>query len=161
MSRFLTLTTMLMAPLCAAMMLATSEYGTGTSAFSDWWQAEQRAARLQDVQVSRTRSQEATKAIVSDLIEGRLSLREAAPAMFAEMERWIPPYGIFRQCYPGRSVEESILRWSVSYLEANLEYNSHRAEILRCMRAELQDYLDNESDPLAATVHTPQVRRDF
>jgi hypothetical protein len=135
--RFLTLATILLAPLYAGLLLATKGHQTGTSAFSDWWKQQQRAEQLRGAWDIISQSEEAAEAIIWDLIEGRLSLRQAAAEMDAAMENRIPADYILRNAFPGQSKEESSLRWALRRTELRLENDSRRPEVLRRLRAEL------------------------
>ncbi len=136
--RFLALTASLPIVLYAGIALSTD----GRQAFADWWQTAQDRERLQEDGELVQANSKAMEAVVVDLIEGRLSLPEAAAALRALNEERPPNHRIHLDEYPGESAEERSLWWTLARAEAIFGYDSRKEEIERRLRTELREGLD-------------------
>jgi hypothetical protein len=146
MLRLLLLMAALLAPLWAAVLRSTGESGTW-DALSNWVRQQQRGARLDDELLMLCRSMKVTDAITADLAEGRLSLREAAAALLAELENRPATCRLSLDDYPGRSLEERSRHWAIARVEIRMGRDARRAAVVGRLRAEVQEQPDGRRDP--------------
>jgi hypothetical protein len=134
-------------PLCAGgvcLLLAAALCWVRLSSFggADWVGEALRRERIDAEREALNRSTAVTRGILTDLVEGRLSLREAADALRAEHEsrprRLQPPYLV----RPDSSVEEDYLRWTCRLAEIHLEDSPRRPQVTRRLREELRACLE-------------------
>ena len=120
-------------------LLLCGQTGRGTaSAVTDWLHEVERSNRI-DADRSEFRHYYAVNDVINcDLIEGRVSLREAVAAMRAEQEDRPPGYPSPVEGFPGRSVEERYMRLAILRTSNRLGQSSRKGEVLQHLHAELQ-----------------------
>jgi hypothetical protein len=99
-----------------------------------------RAERLGVQQAALQRRREATAAVISAVIDGRLALREAA-ARLRRLERDIldaPTYEkLLRAAFPGDSVEECLCHKVIAYVRDRAERQPRLQETVRRLEQEI------------------------
>jgi hypothetical protein len=131
--------------------------GDGMDSVTGYVRTMRERERLNEEQTLLHRGSEVRQSIVARLIEGRLSLWEAANALSDEEEQLperlrLPDY----HHRPHRTNEECYMHLLLLVVEEKLSGDPRRDKILTRLRTELQAYLDTHLDqPLPLAKPTP------
>jgi hypothetical protein len=108
---------------------------------SDWLHEEQRRPQLEADAAIIFHINDENRKIISELIEGRLSLRAAADALRAVRESKPARLSSVNDCPPEQFAEEYFVRRAFRGAEITLKDDPRRDAVLARLHAELDDFL--------------------
>lgn len=144
--RLLLLVAVPLAVLCTAILLFADGSGPRGTALGHWLREIQRGERLDAAAPVLIRGAERTQSILAALVEGRLTLADAAEQLRSERESCPRPFRIDPILNPGESVEEYYLRTTVQQVEWYLYGEERQRTVVRRLQQELQNYLAQEAE---------------
>lgn len=144
--RLLLLAAIPVAVLCACILLTVDGGGLRRTALGSWLHEARRGELLRAAGSDLMRSNESVQSILAALVDGRLTLPEAAERIRSERENRHHPFRLQPTLQPGESIEDFYLRFTVELVQWHLEGQQCQREVVQRLQRELQNYLANQPE---------------